>query len=428
MRARGRPSRARRPAICRPGRARSATGRPTVWLGARGARSRPATRPATRSRRSSTGCRVPRAPGAARDAASARDAWCGPCWAHPRRDGGLLPRAGAGCCEDESNTRAFRPHPCARGAAAGAAYRAPGGGVQVAEDGRAAAGGDRAARRARGQPSWRGTAASRTRPPAGASAGTRANDRGAAGRGGGGTYVPQAGEPGEEILELDRARRARRAPHRRPGGGARRGRRAGDGQAAARAAARPRASSVHARARPGGAHAGRDPRQRGGSPAPRGRARRARSPATTRGARCCWWGCSRGRSSSSATSCATSTSRWRSTSWRCPYGSATDSSGVVRILKDLDAAIEGRDVLIVEDIVDSGLTLQYLLRNLGSRNPRPLEVCALLTKPARRKVDLPTATWASDRGPLRSRLRARPRRAVPQPALRGGARVVLRSS
>ena len=72
------------------------------------------------------------------------------------------------------------------------------------------------------------------------------------------------------------------------------------------------------------------------------------------------------------------------------YGSATDSSGVVRILKDLDVAIEGRDVLIVEDIVDSGLTLQYLMRNLGSRNPRTLEVCALLTKPARRKVDLPT--------------------------------------
>jgi hypoxanthine phosphoribosyltransferase len=72
------------------------------------------------------------------------------------------------------------------------------------------------------------------------------------------------------------------------------------------------------------------------------------------------------------------------------YGSATDSSGVVRILKDLDAAIEGRDVLIVEDIVDSGLTLQYLMRNLGSRNPRTLEVCALLTKPERRRVDLPT--------------------------------------
>ena len=77
------------------------------------------------------------------------------------------------------------------------------------------------------------------------------------------------------------------------------------------------------------------------------------------------------------------------------YGSATDSSGVVRILKDLDAPIEGRDVLIVEDIVDSGLTLQYLLRNLGSRNPATLEVCALLTKPARRKVDLPTRTSAS---------------------------------
>jgi hypoxanthine phosphoribosyltransferase len=72
------------------------------------------------------------------------------------------------------------------------------------------------------------------------------------------------------------------------------------------------------------------------------------------------------------------------------YGSATDSSGVVRILKDLDAAIEGRDVLIVEDIVDSGLTLQYLLRNLGARDPASLEVCALLTKPERRKVDLPT--------------------------------------
>ena len=70
------------------------------------------------------------------------------------------------------------------------------------------------------------------------------------------------------------------------------------------------------------------------------------------------------------------------------YGSATESSGVVRILKDLDAAIEGRDVLIVEDIVDSGLTLQYLLRNLGGRGPRSLEVCALLTKPERRRVEL----------------------------------------
>jgi hypoxanthine phosphoribosyltransferase len=71
------------------------------------------------------------------------------------------------------------------------------------------------------------------------------------------------------------------------------------------------------------------------------------------------------------------------------YGSSTDSSGVVRILKDLDATIEGRDVLIVEDIIDSGLTLSYLLRTLRAREPASLEVCALLTKPERRKVDLP---------------------------------------
>ena len=71
------------------------------------------------------------------------------------------------------------------------------------------------------------------------------------------------------------------------------------------------------------------------------------------------------------------------------YGSATDSSGVVRILKDLDTPIAGRHVLIVEDIVDSGLTLQYLLRNLGARDPASLEVCALLTKPERRKADVP---------------------------------------
>jgi hypoxanthine phosphoribosyltransferase len=71
------------------------------------------------------------------------------------------------------------------------------------------------------------------------------------------------------------------------------------------------------------------------------------------------------------------------------YGSSTDSSGVVRILKDLDATIEGKDVLIVEDIIDSGLTLSYLLRTLRARDPRSLEVCALLTKPERREVDLP---------------------------------------
>jgi hypoxanthine phosphoribosyltransferase len=71
------------------------------------------------------------------------------------------------------------------------------------------------------------------------------------------------------------------------------------------------------------------------------------------------------------------------------YGSATKSSGVVRILKDLDRPIHGRHVLIVEDIVDSGLTLRYLLGNLESRSPRSLEVCALLTKPDARVVEVP---------------------------------------
>jgi hypoxanthine phosphoribosyltransferase len=70
------------------------------------------------------------------------------------------------------------------------------------------------------------------------------------------------------------------------------------------------------------------------------------------------------------------------------YGASTDSSGVVRILKDLDINIEGRDVLVVEDIIDSGLTLSYLIRNLESRNPSSLEICALLTKPDRREIDV----------------------------------------
>ena len=70
------------------------------------------------------------------------------------------------------------------------------------------------------------------------------------------------------------------------------------------------------------------------------------------------------------------------------YGAATDSSGVVRILKDLDINIEDRHVLVVEDIIDSGLTLSYLVRNLESRGPASLEVCALLTKPERREEDV----------------------------------------
>jgi hypoxanthine phosphoribosyltransferase len=71
------------------------------------------------------------------------------------------------------------------------------------------------------------------------------------------------------------------------------------------------------------------------------------------------------------------------------YGGSTDSSGVVRILKDLDINIRDRDVLVVEDIIDSGLTLQYLMRNLRSREPASLEVCALMTKPARREIEVP---------------------------------------
>jgi hypoxanthine phosphoribosyltransferase len=70
------------------------------------------------------------------------------------------------------------------------------------------------------------------------------------------------------------------------------------------------------------------------------------------------------------------------------YGSSTSSSGVVRILKDLDRDINDRDVLIVEDIVDSGLTLKWLLRNLATRRPRSLKVCTLLRKPDAVRVDL----------------------------------------
>ena len=103
------------------------------------------------------------------------------------------------------------------------------------------------------------------------------------------------------------------------------------------------------------------------------------------------------------------------------YGSSTESSGVVRIMKDLDTPIEGRDVLVVEDIVDSGLTLKYLLRTLSARNPSSLEVCALLEKPERRKVDLEIRyTGFEIPNTLRDRLRAGSRGAVPQPAVRGG--------
>src|SRR5215208_2971719 len=70
------------------------------------------------------------------------------------------------------------------------------------------------------------------------------------------------------------------------------------------------------------------------------------------------------------------------------YGTSTSSSGVVRILKDLEEDITGRHVLVVEDIVDTGLTLSYLRRTLLQRRPDSLEICALLTKPSRRQVEL----------------------------------------
>ena len=71
------------------------------------------------------------------------------------------------------------------------------------------------------------------------------------------------------------------------------------------------------------------------------------------------------------------------------YGSSTHSSGVVRILKDLDIPIAGRHVLVVEDVIDSGLTLSYLLKNLASREPASLEICTLLTKPGHRRLNIP---------------------------------------
>ena len=70
------------------------------------------------------------------------------------------------------------------------------------------------------------------------------------------------------------------------------------------------------------------------------------------------------------------------------YGSSTSSSGVVRILKDLDSEIEGKDVLIVEDIIDSGVTLKYLIKYLQGRKPNSVEIACLLNKPERRKVDI----------------------------------------
>ena len=78
------------------------------------------------------------------------------------------------------------------------------------------------------------------------------------------------------------------------------------------------------------------------------------------------------------------------------YGISTESSGVVRILKDLDENIENKDVLIVEDIIDTGLTLDYLLRMLRSRKPASLKVCTLLNKKERKKIDIPIDYYGFD--------------------------------
>jgi hypoxanthine phosphoribosyltransferase len=81
------------------------------------------------------------------------------------------------------------------------------------------------------------------------------------------------------------------------------------------------------------------------------------------------------------------------------YGSATKTSGIVRILKDLDHEVEGEHVIVVEDIIDSGLTLNYLLRYLRARRPASLEVCALFSKAGRQRVEIPVAYEGFSIGP-----------------------------
>ena len=104
------------------------------------------------------------------------------------------------------------------------------------------------------------------------------------------------------------------------------------------------------------------------------------------------------------------------------YGSSTRSSGVVRIVKDLDVDLAGRHVLLVEDIIDSGLTLSYLRKTLAARNPASLEVCALLVRESALRVDLASlrVRRVPHPGRLRRRLRARRRRALAGPARRQG--------
>ena len=98
------------------------------------------------------------------------------------------------------------------------------------------------------------------------------------------------------------------------------------------------------------------------------------------------------------------------------YGTATKTCGVVRIVKDLDSELEGRHVLVVEDIIDSGLTLNYLRRYLNARQPKSLDICALLVKEGEQRVEIPLRYVGFTIPPrLRRRIRPRYRRALPQP-------------
>ena len=100
------------------------------------------------------------------------------------------------------------------------------------------------------------------------------------------------------------------------------------------------------------------------------------------------------------------------------YGAGTETSGQVRILKDLSQPIAGRDVIVVEDIIDTGLTLNYLLRYLADKGPASIRICCLLDKPARRLAEIDDRLPRLHHpGPLRHRLRPRLRRALPQPAV-----------
>ncbi len=109
------------------------------------------------------------------------------------------------------------------------------------------------------------------------------------------------------------------------------------------------------------------------------------------------------------------------------YGSATRTSGVVRIVKDLDSELEGRHVLVVEDIIDSGLTLNYLRHYLHARSPQSVEVCALLVKEGEQRVELDLQVRRlPDSGLVRGGLRAGCGRALPQPPRRASLRRIGR--